>query len=129
MAEKSAVIEKLSIFLAETLGTGLLVFLSCAGCISWGQPYNHLQTVLSTGLVILIVVQTFGCTSGAHINPAITVAATIFEILDVKVIKQISKLTKNRISIYFYAISNCRQHVYTSLRNFLVLSWDMDYLK
>lgn len=85
MAERATIIEKLSIFLAESLGTGLLVFLGCLGCITWGQPYNHLQTVLSFGLVILIVVQTFGCVSGAHINPVITVAATIFEMINVKV--------------------------------------------
>lgn len=86
MAERSrSVVEKLSVFLAESLGTGLLVFLGCLGCIKWGQPYNHLQTVLSFGLVILIVVQTFGCISGAHVNPVITIAATVFELIDVKV--------------------------------------------
>lgn len=85
MADRTSIVDKLSVFLAEALGTGLLVFLACLGCMTWGQPYNHLQTVLSVGLVVLIIVQTFGCISGAHINPSITVAATIFRLIDLKV--------------------------------------------
>lgn len=53
-----------ALFLSELLGTALLIFLGCMGCITWGQPYNHLQVCLSFGLVVMIVIQIFGCVSG-----------------------------------------------------------------
>lgn len=65
------------IFLAELIGTGLLLFMGCGGCLVWNSQANHLQMVLNFGLVIMIVIQVFGSVSGAHINPAITVTAWI----------------------------------------------------
>lgn len=85
MSYKFDTVESLSVFLSESLGTALLVFLGCMGCISWGHEYNHLQTVLTFGLVVLIVVQIFGCVSGAHINPAVTVAAYVYNLVSKEV--------------------------------------------
>lgn len=71
--------------LAEILGTALLLFLGCMGCLTWNREYNHLQTNLTFGLVIMMVVQIFGCISGAHINPAVTVASVAMKLLNFKV--------------------------------------------
>lgn len=80
---KNEIVEKLSIFLAELIGTGLLVFLGCMGCIAW--PGNtHLQMTINFGLVVMMIIQVFGCVSGAHLNPAITAAAFVYKILSIQ---------------------------------------------
>lgn len=84
--------DKLPAFLAELIGTGLILFFGCAGCIRWDGISNHLQIVLNFGLAIMIVVQIFGCISGAHFNPAVTIAALICKKVDV-----------NTMCIYFVA--------------------------
>lgn len=85
MSNNKRLIERLSVFLSETLGTAVLVFFGCLGCLTWGNGYNHLQTVLSFGLVVFISIQIFGCISGAHINPAVSVAAAVYNLIDVQV--------------------------------------------
>lgn len=74
--------DKLPAFLAELIGTGLLLFFGCAGCIPWFGS-NHLQIVLNFGLAVMAVVQIFGCISGAHFNPAVTIAAFICKRVDI----------------------------------------------
>ncbi|KAL7736540.1 hypothetical protein ACLKA6_015188 [Drosophila palustris] len=78
---KPSTLDKISCFLAELLGTGILVFLGCMGCV--GTPFlnSHLQMVLNFGFAVLIAIQCFGCVSGAHLNPAVTVAAYIYDLV------------------------------------------------
>lgn len=71
--------EALPIFLAELLGTGMLMLMGCGGVLTWGAPANHLQIVLNFGLVIMIIIQIFGAVSGAHLNPAVTLAAVMLK--------------------------------------------------
>ncbi|XP_032292028.1 aquaporin AQPcic isoform X2 [Drosophila virilis] len=79
---KASTLDKISCFLAELLGTGILVFLGCMGCVKTDIfPNNHLQIVLNFGFAVLIAIQCFGCVSGAHLNPAVTVAAFIYELV------------------------------------------------
>lgn len=79
---KQSTLDKICCFLAELMGTGLLVFLGCMGCIKTDTfANNHLQMVLNFGLVVMIVIQCFGCVSGAHLNPAITIAAFIYDLV------------------------------------------------
>ncbi|KAI4501300.1 hypothetical protein M0802_003673 [Mischocyttarus mexicanus] len=64
--------------LAEMLGTSILVFLGCTGCIgSLGVVPSHLQITLNFGLSVMIVIQCFGHISDAHVNPAITVGSVV----------------------------------------------------
>lgn len=89
--------ENVTVFLSELLGTALLVFFGCSSCIFWPEysPMSTLPVVLSFGLAVMISVQIFSCVSGCHINPAVTVAATIYNLISVKVrIKRIIYLTK-----------------------------------
>jgi len=84
---KQSTLDKICCFLAELIGTGLLVFLGCMGCIKNDAfPNNHLQIVLNFGLVVMVVIQCFGCVSGAHLNPAITVAAYIYELVNLPMV-------------------------------------------
>lgn len=79
---KASTLDKLSCFLAELLGTAILVFLGCMGCVKTDAfPNSHLQIVLNFGFAVLIAIQCFGCVSGAHLNPAVTVAAYIYELV------------------------------------------------
>lgn len=62
-------IDKVAIFLAELIGTSMLMFLGCMGCISWnGQPVSGFQSSLTFGMVVMLIIQTFGCVSGAHLK-------------------------------------------------------------
>ncbi|KAL5286299.1 hypothetical protein ACFFRR_007747 [Megaselia abdita] len=81
---KSKVLDLISIFLAELIGTALLVFFGCMGCIDnsdMGMTNNLFQISVVFGLVIMFIVQIFGCVSGAHLNPAVTVAAVVYKLL------------------------------------------------
>lgn len=54
--------DKLAIFLAEFVGTGILVFLGCMGCIGGvnEQVTTHHLSSLSFGLVVMMVIQVRG---------------------------------------------------------------------
>lgn len=67
--------------LAEALGTALLIFFgvgSVIAALTVGEgalDYAGLGMIaLAFGLVVAIVIYAFGTTSGAHINPAVTLA-------------------------------------------------------
>ena len=63
--------------LAECLGTFMLVFAGTGAIIIndiAGGAITHLGIALVFGLVVLTVIYTYGDTSGAHINPAVTIA-------------------------------------------------------
>eukprot|EP00099_Drosophila_melanogaster_P026097 NP_726347.1 entomoglyceroporin 4, isoform C [Drosophila melanogaster] len=82
---KGSTLDKISAFLGELIGTGILVFLGCMGCVKTDLfPNNHLQIVLNFGFAVLIAIQCFGCVSGAHLNPAVTVAAYIYEMVTLR---------------------------------------------
>jgi len=57
---------------AEAVGTFTLVFAGC-GAIAVGQV-GPLGVAAAFGLAILVMVEAFGPTSGAHFNPAVTAA-------------------------------------------------------
>ena len=61
--------------LAEALGTLFLVFAGC-GAIAVNEvrsgAVTHVGISLVFGLIVLVMVYTFGEVSGAHINPAVT---------------------------------------------------------
>jgi MIP family channel proteins len=65
---------------AEALAAFALVFAGCGAIVSDAQSHGSLGTVgvaLTFGLVIMVMVYATGHLSGAHINPAVTLAFTL----------------------------------------------------
>ncbi|KAM8711734.1 hypothetical protein ACLKA7_012273 [Drosophila subpalustris] len=70
-------------FFAELVGTATFIFVACMGCVTTPLFFNsHFELSLNFGLAIMIAIQSFGSISGAHLNPAITLAAFIYGALN-----------------------------------------------
>ncbi|XP_050678730.1 lens fiber major intrinsic protein-like [Leptidea sinapis] len=62
--------------LAEVISTALLVLLGIASILPKDVPLTNVA--LAFGFVVLINIEAFGPVSGAHMNPAVTLAATLY---------------------------------------------------
>ncbi|KAI7815656.1 Entomoglyceroporin-3 [Rhyzopertha dominica] len=73
------------IFAAEFLGTGALMFMGCMGCINGVVPVeiSHHMSSIAFGLVVMLIIQMFGHISGAHLNPAVTIASVFLGYLKI----------------------------------------------
>lgn len=70
--------DKVCMVLAEILGTGSLLFFGCAGTIHWnGAPVSILPP-LNFGLTVMMIIQIFGHVSFALLNPAVNIAAVVY---------------------------------------------------
>jgi aquaporin Z len=61
-------------YLAECIGTLVLVFIGCGSAVIAGKEVGFLGIALAFGIAVLVMVYAIGPISGCHINPAITVA-------------------------------------------------------
>jgi len=61
-------------YLAEMIGTAVLVLMWCGAAVLAGGDIGLLWISLAFGLAVLVMVYTIGPISGCHINPAISIA-------------------------------------------------------
>lgn len=86
---RQEILEILTVAVAETIGTAMLVFLGCMGCVDLGggSPIpNHLTICIGFGLAVMLIVNIFGMVSGSHLNPAVTLAAYVYKLVNIPVL-------------------------------------------
>jgi aquaporin Z len=71
-------------YLAEFIGTFVLVFASCGSAVIAGEVIGFLGVSLAFGLSLMAMVYAIGPISGCHINPAVTLGIILTKKMDVK---------------------------------------------
>ena len=82
---KQKTFDNLCMVLAEFIGTGILVFFGCMGCVPMTGITSTMSIVLNFGFTVMMIVQIFGHISFAILNPAVTIAAVVNKLITVKV--------------------------------------------
>jgi aquaporin Z len=71
-------------YVAELIGTFVLVFIGCSAAVLYGASGNYLPIAFAFGLALLTMVYAIGGISGCHVNPAVTISMLALRKIKVK---------------------------------------------
>ncbi|MDR2707761.1 MAG: MIP family channel protein [Nitrososphaerota archaeon] len=71
-------------YIAELIGTFVLVFAACGSAIFAGSVIGNLGVSIAFGFSLLVMIYTIGSISGCHINPAVSISMLAAGKLSVK---------------------------------------------
>ncbi|MFA5404780.1 MAG: aquaporin Z [Ignavibacteria bacterium] len=71
-------------YLAELMGTMVLVLIGCGSAVIAGGNIGYLGISFAFGIAVLVMVYTIGPISGCHINPAVTIAMFVVKKINAK---------------------------------------------
>lgn len=75
--------ECIVIFIAEFLGTAVLMYSGCLCGVQFTDVPSPLAGALGFGFTVCMVISIFGPLSGAHVNPSVTLCAILYGSLDI----------------------------------------------
>ena len=97
--KRKELIDKICMVAAEVIGTGLLTFFGCMGCINWfGITGFNIVAPLNFGLTVMFIIQIFGHISYAIINPAVVIVAVVHRYISITVSSFITILRNQILS-------------------------------
>ena len=71
-------------YIAELIGTMVLVLMGCGGAVIAGSAIGNVGIAFCFGLAVLAMVYAIGSVSGCHINPAISISMLVAGKISVK---------------------------------------------
>ena len=75
--------------LAEFIGTFGLIFCATGAIVidqQTGGAVSHVGVAITSGLIVMAMIYTFGSISGAHLNPAVTIGFMIAKRFEIKMV-------------------------------------------
>ena len=127
-------------YLAEAIGTMVLVLMGCGAAVSLGcnngDPETVVGTAIAFGLAVVAMAYTIGGISGCHINPAITLGVflsgrmsgkdagmyIVFQVIGAIVGSLSSMLSPLLLVLREQALTTCRQTVPAQSQHWAVCS-------